>query len=148
MAAGERMDPYLNFRFTVEIDMENDRVIVGGFSDVSGLDVQIDTEEYQEGGVNNMLHQLPKGVRSSKLVLKRGITDSDILWRWLQAMVDGEIQRHTIEIILRDSAGIGRQRWRCLQAHPVQWTGPELQGTGNTVAIETLELVHQGITKE
>lgn len=143
MAIGERIDPYLNYRFTVEIQ----GLIVGGFSDASGLDVQIDTEEYQEGGVNYMLHQLPKGIRSSKLVLKRGLTDSDELWSWQQEMVDGKIKRRDIRIILRDSVGYDKRSWLCLQAHPVQWMGPELQGTGNTVAIETLEFVHQGITK-
>jgi phage tail-like protein len=143
MAITNRVDPYLNFRFLVEIECR----IVAGFSDVSGLDVQIDTEEYQEGGVNYMVHQLPKGVRNSKLVLKRGITDCDFLWRWQQDMVAGKIRRDTIKIILHDTEGNEKQCWRCLQAHPVQWTGPELQGTGNTVAIETLELVHQGITK-
>lgn len=141
MATGERIDSYLNFRFLVELD----GLIVAGFSDVTGLDVQIETEEYQEGGLNELVHQLPKGTRSSKLVLKRGITDSDVLWKWQQEIIDGEINRKTIRIVLLDTEGHEKLHWLCSDAHPVRWTGPELQGTGNSVAIESLELVYASI---
>ncbi len=148
MAAGDRgKDPYLSFRFLVEID----GLIVGGFSEVSGLQVEIDTEEYQEGGVNDHVHHLIKAAKYPRLVLKRGITDSDVLWKWQKQIVDGAITketRKTINIVLLDTEKNERWGWRCVDAYPVKWTGPDLNATGNNVAIESLELVHAGIRSE
>ncbi len=62
--------PYLSFRFWVEIDS----LVVGGFSEVSGLQSEIDLESYEEGGVNDYVHKFPKKAKLSNLVLKRGIT--------------------------------------------------------------------------
>ncbi len=77
MANGKRKpDPYFSFQFLIEIN----GLITGGFSEVSGLQVEIETEEYREGGTNDYVHKLPKGTKYSNLVLKRGITDSDVLW--------------------------------------------------------------------
>jgi phage tail-like protein len=148
MAAGDReKDPYLSFRFVVEID----GIIVGGFSEVLGLQVEIDTEEYQEGGVNDHVHHLLKAAKYPRLVLKRGITNSDVLWKWQKQIVDGAITketRKTINIVLLDTEKNERWGWRCIDAYPVKWAGPDLNATGNNIAIESLELVHAGIRSE
>jgi len=78
MALTNRVDPYLNFRFLVEINGQ----VVAGFSDISSIECEIDTEEYQEGGVNDHVHHLLKAAKYRNLVLKRGLTDSDVLWKW------------------------------------------------------------------
>ena len=143
MALGERHDPYLNFRFQVEID----GMIEATFSEASGLDIEIETEDYQEGGVNDYIHKLPKRCKYQNLVLKRGFTDSDVLWEWHQDAVKGKISRKSGRIILLGSEGEEVWRWLFEDAYPVKWGGPDFKADGNGVAIETLELVHKGITK-
>lgn len=145
MPVGERSDPYRNFRFRVEID----GVEAGGFSEVSGLHHDIETEDYVEGGVNGYVHKLPKSVKHPNVVLKRGLTDADNLWKWQHSVGKkrAKIERKTINVILLDDQGQAKVTWRCLQAYPVKWGGPDLKGDANTIAIETLELAHCGIER-
>lgn len=147
MAPGKRNDPYLSCKFHVEID----GLIAAGFSDVSGLQVEIETEDYREGGVNDYVHKLPKVTKYPLLVFKRGITDSDALWKWHQdAAVNGKIQRKNGRIILYEFLGnekIEKWRWEFKEALPVKWSGPEFKADGSTVAIESLEVAHHGITR-
>jgi phage tail-like protein len=145
MALGDRTDPFLNYRFGVEIE----GLIVGGFSEASGLQVEVETEDYQEGGVNDYTHKLPKTLKHPSLVLKRGITDADALWKWRSAVgkPKAKIERKTVRIILLDTEGQDTISWRCLQAYPVKWNGPELKADGNTIAFESIELAHCGIER-
>ncbi len=141
--AGDRYDPYLNHRFQVEIE----GVIVGGFSEVSGLSVEIVTEELREGGENTFLHRLPRGARYPNLLLRRGITDSELLWKWCDETVHGKVARKRASILLLDDEGREQWRWNVRNALPVRWSGPGLQATGHGVAFESLELSHEGIQK-
>ncbi len=144
MSVGKRKeDPYLNFRFLLEID----GLIRGGFSEVSGLQVEVDTEDYQEGGVNDFVHKLPKGVRLQNLILKRGMTDSDVLWKWHEDVINGKIEFKSGRIIILDYEGTEKLQWRFKDAFPVKWVGPDLRADGNNVAIETLELIHKGFQR-
>jgi phage tail-like protein len=143
MATARRKDPYLSFRFRIEID----GIISGGFAECSGLQVETETEEYREGGVNDYVHKLPKVTKYPNLTLKRGITDSEELWEWYQDVVMGRIQRKNGSIILLNSEGNETWRWNFKGAYPVKWTGPDLKSDSNAVAFETLELIHTGMTK-
>jgi phage tail-like protein len=145
MDIGGRKDPYLDFRFRAEIE----GLIVAGFSEVSGLQMEMETEDYQEGGTNGFAHKLPKPMKYPNVVLKRGLTDSDALWKWLcsTGQRSATINRKTVRIILLDSEGQEKMSWRCLQAYPVKWTGPEFKSDANTVAFENLDLVHCGIVR-
>ena len=143
MPVAERKDPYLSFRFLVEIQ----GLIVGGFSEVSGLQAETETEDIREGGVNDYVHKLPKITKYPNITLKRGITDSAALWNWHQDVVNGIIKRKSGFIILLDGEGNEKWRWSFERAYPVQWTGPELSADSNTVAVESIELAHNGIKK-
>lgn len=143
MPTGIRKDPFAAFRFQVEIDS----LMVAGFSEVSGIQAETDTEEYREGGVNEHVHKFRKVTRFPNLVFKRGITDSDALWSWYRDVVDGKVQRRSGAIILLDLEGNPTWRWEFVQAYPVKWTGPDLKADGNTTAVEALELTHNGLKK-
>ena len=143
MATAERNDPYLSFRFLIEID----GIVSAGFSECSGLQVETETEDYREGGVNEYVHKLSKGTKYQNITLKRGITDSEVLWKWHQDVVAGNIKRKGGYIILLDSENNEKLRWRFENAYPVKWSVPELKANSNTVAFETLELIHTGIKK-
>lgn len=137
-------DPYGNFRFKVEIDC----VIKAGFSEVSGLQAETETEEVREGGVNNYVHKLPKITKYPNIVLKRGMTDSNFLWNWHQNVIAGKIERKNGAIIVLDSEKNEKLRWNFSGAYPVKWSGPDLKADSNTVAVETLELAHNGISQK
>ena len=143
MPVGKRNDPYLSYRFRVEID----GLIIGGFSEVSGLQVETDTEEYREGGVNDYVHRIPKITKYTNITLKKGMADSDTLWKWHQNVVDGRIERKNGRIILLDSEGDEKWYWTFENAYPVKWLGPDFKADSTTIAIETLELSHNGIKK-
>jgi len=139
-----RLDPYLAFRFLVEIE----GLIVAGFSEVSGLSAEVEPFPYREGGLNEFQHQLPGPVTYPRLVLKRGLTDIDNLWSWHQDVRRGRIVRRNGSIILGgESIEHGLWRWNFVGAYPVKWSGPELRAESANVAVESLELVHRGITK-
>lgn len=143
MAVGERNDPYQSFQFLVEID----GLVVAGFSEASGLQAETQIETYREGGVNDYVHRLPKETTYPNIILKRGITDSDVLWKWHQDVVSGKIERRSGYIVLLDSEGNETWRWNFVDAYPAKWTGPDLRAESSTVAFESIELVHNGIKK-
>lgn len=143
MIGRRKEDPYLSFRFLLEVD----GLIKGGFSQASGLEIEVETEDYQEGGVNEFVHKLLKSTKGPNLVLKRGITDCEKLWQWHQDIVNGKIERKKVRLIILDYEGNEKVHWEFKEAHPVKWIGPEFSGDSNAVAIEILELVHQGIQR-
>ena len=143
-AVGLRLDPYLGFRFLVEIE----GLIVAGFTEVSGLSAEVEPFAYREGGLNEFQHQLPGPVTYPRLVLKRGLTDIDNLWRWHQDVRSGRVTRRNGSIILGgESVAHGLWRWNFVGAYPVKWTGPDLRAESATVAVESIELVHRGLSK-
>jgi phage tail-like protein len=141
---GIRFDPYLGFNFLVEFE----GLIVGGFNEVSGLQVETVIETYREGGLNEYEHKLAGPTRyPSNLILKHGLTDIETLWLWHHSVVQGVIERRNGTIYLMDQLGLPAMWWDIKKAYPVKWTGPDLQAANNVVAIESLELVHCGIVK-
>ena len=136
-------DPYKVFRFVIEINGTR----VGGFSEVTGLEVRTEVDEYREGGVNDYVHKIAKETRYPNLTLKRGITDATEFWDWHRQIVEGDIERKTITVVLLDSLGAEKWRWIFEEAYPVKWNGTDLNATGNTVLVESIELAHHGLTR-
>jgi phage tail-like protein len=141
MIPGVRVDPYMSFRFLIVID----QLIEGGFSEMSGLEITTQVEEYWEGGVNGYVYKLPKETRFANLTLKNGLGDLSSLWNWHFEVVSGRIRRRSVHIaLLRDRLAVPAQIWSFKEAYPVKWTGPELKADGNSIAFQTLELAHHG----
>ena len=141
---GERADPYRAYNFRIRVD----GLEVGGFQEVSGLQSEIEVYEYQEGGLNTYVHRLPGPARyPSNLILKRGLTDQQELWVWYQSIIfrRGPILRRNGSIILLNDAGEEARGWNFFQAYPVRWLGPQFNAQNQTVAFESLELVHNGL---
>lgn len=138
-----RNDPYANYRFTVEIES----LIVGGFSEVSGLEQTLETEDYQEGGVDGYTHSFPDRMTHPNLTLERGLTDSDTFWTWIDQVKHGQIERRNGRIIVMDRTGREVWGWEFREAYPVKWSGPDLNATDGTVAFESIELTHRGLSR-
>jgi len=143
MATGQRVDPYRGFNFLVEID----GITQAGFQEVSGLDSSTDSVDYREGSDPNHVRKLTGLNKVSAITLKRGITDSDELWKWRLTVIEGKAERRNGSIILLDSTGREKLRWNFVNAWPSKWTGPALNATSTAVAVETLEITHEELTK-
>ncbi len=138
-----RQDPIPAFRFEVILD----DLPWGGFSEVTGLQMELDPQEYQEGGVNSFVHKFPSRTKQTALTFKRGIVDRKV-WDWFYDTTQGKVRFRNGLILVRDpSGGDVVMCWLFKKAFPTKWVGPELHATQNAVAVETLELVHQGLER-
>lgn len=144
MPPGDRKDPVLGFRFSVAVEING--LVVAGFSEVSGLQSELEVQEYREGGVNEFTHKFAGPAKyPSNLILKKGIADSQGLWSWYGKVVQGTVERQTVTILLMNSQGDETRRWQLQKAYPVKWSGPDLKAATSEVAIEILELAHEGL---
>jgi phage tail-like protein len=141
---GIRNDPHMSYNFLVEVE----GLIVGGFSEVTGLQVETVVETYREGGLNEYEHKLAGPTRyPANLILKHGLSDIETLWDWHQDVMRGKIIRKNGTIYLLDGQQLPAMWWDFMEAYPVKWTGPDLRADSGVVAVETVELVHRGIAK-
>jgi len=133
--------PFGAFNFLVEID----GITASAFTEVSGLEVDVDVIEYRELGDALPVLKLPGLVKYSNIVLKRGITADHSLWDWIKSVIDGAVQRKNMSIILLDDQRQPLLRWNVRRAWPRKWTGPALNAKTSEVAIESLEIAHEGL---
>jgi phage tail-like protein len=75
------------------------------------------------------------------------MTDDAELWNWRQTVMEGKIERKNGSIILMNDTGEEQARWNFTDGWPSKWTGPSFNATGNDIAIETLEIVHEGLKR-
>ncbi len=136
--------PYGKFRYKVEID----GITAGGFSEVTGFDASIDVMEYREGDMVQTPMKIPGLKKYGNITLKKGLADSMALYEWLDKGVTGEVERKTITITLLDATESPVASWRVINAWPVKYTGPDFNATSSEVAVETLEVAHEGMTRE
>ena len=140
-----RQDPYLDFNFLVEIA----GVTVAGFSEADLPEGRIDVVAYREGtDKTSAARLLPGRVEYSPLVLRRAFAGDATLFQWWHALAQGVVDRRNVSVVLLDEQRQEVARWNLSRAWPAKWTGPSLRALGNEVAIETLELVHEGIELE
>lgn len=141
MATGDRRDPFRSFNFKVELD----GITRAGFRECSGLDASQDPIEYREGTGELTVRKFPGLNKYSNISLKWGMTDDAELWDWRKKAITGKVERKNGSIVLLDETGEEKMRWNFREAWPTKWTGPTFNATGNEVAIETLEIAHEGL---
>jgi phage tail-like protein len=140
--------PLPAFYFSVVIGNNQDD---SAFQEISGLEAQIDTEDYQEGG-NNLIYHLPKAIKHSNLLLKRGIADSSsALVKWCQDILEAQlakaIEPKTVSVRLLDEKGSPCRVWVLYNAYPVKWRVEGFNSTKNDVAIEEIELCYSSASR-
>ncbi|MFI0237565.1 phage tail protein [Streptomyces sp. NPDC016845] len=142
-----RPDPLRNFRFSLEID----GLSQAGFSEVTIGDLSNDPIEYREGDEIPTVRKLNGLVKYANITCKWGITDSMELADWHQEVAQGATPlddiRKTVVIHIRDEAGQDRAAFEITRAWPCKYDPTDLNGTGNEVAIDTLELCNEGIRR-
>jgi phage tail-like protein len=145
MATDTRNDPFRGFNFKVEID----GIGAASFSEVSGLTAEGDSVDYREGtdAVNNVRKLV--GLRKyAHIMFKRGYVKSDELWQWYARIANGVADRRNGTVTLQNEAHKAVMRWNFENAWINKIEGPSLKASGNEVAIESMELCHEGLTFE
>jgi phage tail-like protein len=149
-----RVDHFAAFQFQVEIQGK----AVASFSECGGLEMNVKFDEVREGGQNEFVYRLPGRVEYGNLVLKRGYLPADgagsgeglsEFFRWCLTALNrpgSQVQRRDVTVTLV-SQGLGTRiySWQFRRCYPVKWSGPSFKSSDNSIAIESLELAHEGL---
>jgi phage tail-like protein len=145
-----RDDPYsgLNFQVVINGVLDDGQAIRGAFAEVSGLEVEVVPIEYRNGAEDITVRKVPGLKKFPNITLKRGVTGDLALWNWIKSVLEGRVQRADGSIILLDESRQEVMRWNFRRGWPCKLTGPTLNAKGNEIAIETLEICHEGLDVE
>jgi len=140
-----RTDPYRNNRFLLEIA----GISQAGFREATIADSTQDPIEYREGNEPPTVRKIPGLIKHGNLVLKWGVTDSMDLYNWRKTIEDGKTKdnRKNVAVVLIDEEGNTKARWEFSQAWATKYHAPDLNATANEIAIETLEIAHEGMIR-
>lgn len=145
MPTDTRNDPFRSFNFRVEID----GLTVAAFTEVSGLTAEGDAVDYREGtDLINSVRKLTGLRKYANLMLKRGYIQDNSFWDWYQQIANGDDARRDGSIILMNEHHDDVIRWNFENAWINKIEGPSFKASGNEVAIESVELVHEGLSME
>lgn len=137
--------PFKKYNYEVSIDGQS----VGGFSEVSAPDITSDPIEYREGNFSvNTVGKQPGLVKYENITLKWGMTESMDLYNWMKEVEGGTINRKTVVIRLHDDTQAEIAKWTVISAWPTKYTATDFNATSNEVAVETLVLAHEGVTRD
>lgn len=166
MAQYQRRDPLLAYNFQVSLLDSKDGGGVGlttvalstagmrtmaAFSEVSGLEMSMEIEEHAVGGINDTLLKFPGRVKWNNLVMKRGLLakrdplDKSDLWTWYESYLNGVGVRKDGIIVLLDEQRRPKVTWSFRRGLPLRWTGPSLNAGQSQVAVESIEIAHEGL---
>jgi phage tail-like protein len=137
-------DPLAGFNFL----LESGGVLRAGFSEITGLNSETDVIEYRTGADDMTNRKIPGMKKFGNITLKSGLAasaDQDLL-TWREAVLKGDIQRLDISIIIQDELKTEQLRYNLRNAWPSKWVGPDLKGGASEMAIEQLEIAHEGVT--
>lgn len=145
MAVNDRLDPFRTFNFRLEID----GIEVAAFSDVSGLSSDGDAVDYRTGMDIPLTTRKLIGLRKySPITLKRGMISDSTLWDWYARISVGIPDRKSGSIVLMDETRQDVLRWNFEAAWPNKIEGPGMKAAANEVAVESIELIHEGLELE
>ena len=135
--------PVPKFYFQVKWDSQ-----VMSFQEVSGLDIQSEEIKYRHGDSPQFsVIKMPGMKKFGNVTMKKGIFKGDNkFWDWFNQIKMNTIKRLPVTISLLDEAGKAVMVWTLTNAWPTKITGTDLKSEGNEVAIETIEIVHEGLT--
>jgi phage tail-like protein len=139
--------PPVGFHFRIEVLglPTNDNDV--RFTEVSGLSVEMGTEEIAEGGENRFVQKYPIRAKYPELVLKRGVLLNSEVVSWVrQCIEDFNIQPKNIDIMLLNDEHQPLLTWHVINAYPTKWTVSDLNAMSNTVSIESMQLYYQYFT--
>jgi phage tail-like protein len=134
-------DPVGELRFQIQTD----DAVIGEFAECSGLSAEYDIFEWQEGGESRFVHKFRGVLKYPNLVLKRGVTYEDAFLKWFLDRQTDRDDRGNVTLTLLGEDGRQVRSWSFAGAFPVKWQGPSFNAKSTNVAMETLEIAHQGL---
>ena len=148
MALVPRDDPYAGYNFAVTLTGVSDdgKAVKGSFSEVSGLDAELAPIEYRNGSEDITMRKMPGLKKFTNIVLKHGVIGDVTFWNWLLEGLNGKIRRVEGSIGLLDEQKNPVMQWKFKRAWPCKYTGPGLNAKNNEMAIESLEICHEGLS--
>jgi phage tail-like protein len=147
MALQYRDDPYsaLNFEVVLTGVSPDGKSVKGSFKEVSGLDTTLDPIEYRNGSEDFTPRKIPGLKKFTNITLKRGLIGDLAFWNWVVQGLSGQVNRVEGYVALLDENRQEVMRWNFKRAWPCKWTGPALNAGDNQIAMETLEICHEGL---
>ena len=137
-------DPLVSSWFGVEFQGQ----VVGAFRECTGLGSENEVVEYKASGPKGeyVIKKVPGRLKWNNVTLKRGITDSMDMWQWRKLVEQGKIDdaRKNGTITMYNQQGSAVARWNFTNAWPSKLSGPSANAGNNEVAIEELEITHEG----
>lgn len=148
MSDGSSQDniwPLPKFYFKIDLGSQDSTV---SFQEVSGLDTETQPIEYRHGDSKQFSTiKMPGIAKTGNVTLKKGVFVKDNnFWNWYNNIKMNTIKRETVTIQLLDESGNPTMTWTLANAWPTKITGTDLKSDANEVAVETLELAHEGLT--
>jgi phage tail-like protein len=153
-------DPLPGYRFLITLDPGDvylppaqarlvPLVAAGAFHQVTGLSSELEVTPYPEGGVNDFVHQLPVRHTWGRITLRRGVVRDPGLWSWYEAGLTESLgARRDGAVIVLTPSGTPALAWHFRAGIAAKWTGPDLNAGQDSVAIEAIEIAHEGLTRE
>ncbi len=125
----------------------------GAFQECSGLEIEMDVQDYLEGGRNDGVVRRVGRAKLQPLVLKRGMFYQDDgsangeLWLWLQSIINGDrpVRRYDGTVTVMSADNGVRATWSFDRGLPSRIRGPELNARTGEIAIEELTIAHEGL---
>jgi phage tail-like protein len=136
-----------NFLLEIQGVINDNRVIVGGFKSVSGMDSETEIVEFKQGN-DMVVRKKPGRTTYANIVLERGYTATDDLWLWRKNIEDGKIDRRAGSIIILDQDGQTEvARYNFYEAWPCKWYVPDMDSDSSAMAIEKMELAVEKVER-
>jgi len=136
-----RNDPYVAFTYSISIA----GIFVGGFSEASGLDMEVEPISYRTGDEDFVVRKLPGLKKFPNIVLKRGIVGQLDIFAWIKSALDGTVDRRDGAISLNSETRVEVMRWSFTRGWACKYMGPSLKADSSAVAVEALEICHEGL---
>ncbi len=137
-------DPFASQNFLLEIQ----GVTTAGFTECTGLNAESNVIEYREGKDPITPRKLPGLNKFGNVTLKTGLTRDLSLFNWHKQVMDGDITRQNVSIVVLDEKRQEQVRFNLQNAWPSKYTAPDLKANANEIAIEAIELAHEGVERQ
>ena len=147
MALTQRNDPYGGYNFKVAVPgiAPDGDTVQASFTEVSGLEISVDPIEYRNGNDEKTPRKF-SGIRKfTNITLKRGITGDIDFWKWLLEGANGKEDKREGTITMLDEDRQPVMTWKFKNGWPCKFTGPGLNAANSEIAMETVEICHEGL---
>jgi phage tail-like protein len=142
--AGVFVEPFRAYNFRLLLGTEE-----AYFTECSGMGIKVQAIKYREGGMNQVVRNLPGRVEYADVTLRYGLTNSPALWNWFMSSVRGRAEYKNVSIILLGNDGVQEvMRWNLMRAWASAWRGAVLDALTQEVAIESLTLVYETLERD